>query len=155
MNAMASRFAFPRMILPLSIILNIFLVAVIAGHMIRQRSEETQTGLAHALANAEKNLPLEDAEKFRDVMRKDGPQFLKAAANLAYARNELEKLVAAETFDAAATAQALDTWENTWVSFVNDFKGTLIEALGKISPEGRRKLVDGRRLQGLRAPLFK
>jgi len=151
MNATATRSSLTRMILPFSIILNIFLVAVIAGHMIRQHSgdQEAQPILARALANVQKNLPPEDAAAFTKVMRTNAPQFTKAALDLAHARGELEKQIAAEPFDTNATSEALDAWKNAWIAFLKNFKGSLLEALDRLSPEGRRKLVEAR-VQGLR-----
>jgi len=151
MNASATRSSLKRLILPLSLVLNIFLVALIAGHMIRRHSgaEDPQPVLARALLSAQKHLPPADATTFATVMRTHAPHYTKAALDLARARLELEKQVAAEPFDTNAMNEALDSWKVAWIAFLKDFKEPLIEALEKISPEGRRKLVEAR-FPGLR-----
>ena len=51
----------------------------------------------------------------------------------------------AENFDPDAVRRALATWQAKSDQFVDQFGGTLIDALAQVSPEGRRRLVDARR----------
>jgi hypothetical protein len=62
------------------------------------------------------------------------------------ARRQLAKEITAPQYDAAKVRQALATWQTGWSSFFTDFALTLVEALGQVSLDGRRKLIAERRL---------
>ncbi len=132
---------------PASVILNVFLVAIIAGHLLRRPATEpgSDSLMARAMANVEANLSAADADAFRSTIRSNAGRYSHAAADLAHARGEIEKQVAREPFDAAATKQAVSNWRDSWGHFLDDFEDTFVEALGKISPEGRHKLIEQRR----------
>ncbi len=142
-----------RIALPISLVLNIFLIAVIGGHILHRNAYHFRSGgslLTHALANAAASLPPSDAEAFSAVMRRDAPRYKQSAADLATVREELEKQIASESFDQEAVKRALVAWRNAWSRFTDDFSDTLTEALSKVSPEGRRRLIveRGRWLEG-------
>jgi uncharacterized membrane protein len=136
-----------RIALPISIVLNLFLLALVGGHVLRSRSNEFGTGtpLMRALARAEASLPPKDAAAFGAVMRREAPRFASAEQRLAEARRGLAEEITAERFDQAGVRQALEAWQAAWNGFFADFSGTLVEALGQVSPDGRRKLVADRR----------
>lgn len=137
-----------RLALPISLVLNIFLIAVIGGHILHRDAYHFRGGgsmLTHALANAAASLPPSDAEAFGAVMRRDAPHYMQSAADLASVREELEKQIAAEPYDKDAVKRAFLAWRDTWDRFTTDFSDTLAEALSKVSPEGRRKLILERR----------
>ena len=73
-----------RIALPASILLNLFLVAVIGGHMWRVRAHEAAfvTPMARVLARAEANLPAQDAAAFGAVIRRDAPRYADAQKRL-------------------------------------------------------------------------
>jgi len=131
--------------LPASVILNLFLLAVIAGHVwhARFRAEIPGSGvvLARALARAEAILPPQDGAAFGSVIRRDAPRFAGSIVQLRRARQELDRQIVAEPFDPKAARQALRGTETAWDHFLDDFGDTLIDALGQVSPEGRRKLI--------------
>ena len=60
---------------------------------------------------------------------------------LRQSRQKLDDQLVAEHFDPAATRQALGETQLAWDHFLNDFSGTLVDALAQVSPEGRRKLI--------------
>ena len=132
-----------RIALPASIILNLFLVAVIGGHVWHARSRNDTIGvpLARAISRAEEVLPPQDAAAFGAVMRRDATHYAATAQRLKDARDELNRQLVAEPFDPEATRRALQGLETAWAHFLNDFSGTLIEGLSQVSPEGRRKLL--------------
>jgi uncharacterized membrane protein len=144
-----------RIALPVSIVLNLFLIAVIGGHIlhvrVRLRESHVDTPLARALANAESILPASDAEKFRAVIRRDAPHYMDAAHQLGEARQEVERQILAEPFDQERVNRALAGWEAAWNRFFGEFNNTLVEALAEISPEGRRQLVAKRREERAKA----
>lgn len=144
-----------RFALPASVVLNLFLVAVIGGHIWHVRTRVVVTGgpLARALAHAEAALPAPEAAKFGGVIRRDIPHYKEAAQQLGEAREQLDRQILAEQFDPEAARRALTTWGIAWNRFLNDFGPTLVEALADISPQSRRKLVSERRAERARAPL--
>jgi uncharacterized membrane protein len=135
-----------RIALPASIVLNLFLIALIGGHLVRNRLYDvnSETPLVRALARAEATLPPRDAAAFGAVMRRDLPRFAAAEKQLTDARQELRRQITAEQFNEAGVRQALDGWQAAWNRFFNDFSNPLVDALAQVSPEGRHKLVAAR-----------
>lgn len=134
-----------RIVLPVSLILNLFLMALIGGHVWRARSDDMRSEpLVRALARAEASLPPKDAAAFGAVIRREELHFAEAQKQLAAARQNVRRQVTAEHFDQAAVRRALVTWQAAWNDFFDDFSGTLVDALAQVSPEGRRKLIAAR-----------
>jgi len=134
--------------LPTSLALNVFLVAVIAGHVLRIHQIEVSPGeslVARALANAEASLSKSDATRFEAVMRRDESRYTQAAQQLAQARAEFERRVTADPFDKESTSQAFQHWQESWNNLINTLKSPLIDALAEVSPEGREKVIEQRR----------
>jgi uncharacterized membrane protein len=132
-----------RIALPASLILNLFLVALIGGHLLRREFAERsrETSLAAVLTNVEHLLPPADAAAFGAIIRRDAPRHAEATEQLTEARSELERQITNEPFDKDATQQALTTWRQSVCRFVDEFSNTLVDALSQVSPESRRKLV--------------
>ena len=132
-----------RIALPASIILNLFLIAIISGHVyhVRGRAAIAGTPLGRVLARAESVLPPQDAAAFGAVIRRDTPKFAVSGVRLREAREALESQIVAEPFDPVATRQALVATQRSWNQFIDDFGASLVEALAQVSPQGRRKLV--------------
>jgi uncharacterized membrane protein len=134
-----------RIALPASVILNLFLLAVIGGHVANAHRKgvfpRSGIPLARALARAEATLPPKDAAAFGAVISRDEPHFAKTMQELRQSRQKLDDQLVAEHFDPAATRQALGETQVAWDHFLNDFSGTLVDALAQVSPEGRRKLI--------------
>jgi uncharacterized membrane protein len=141
-----------RVLLPASIVLNLFLVAVIGSHVWQvHRSERAgELPLARALQRAEAILPPKDAARFGAVMRHDAPQFVEAARHLDAARERLRNAITADHFNKAEVSQAFAAWQAAYNNFLDDIADPLTEALSQVSPEGRRKLVAAR--EAARAP---
>ena len=132
-----------RLALPASLLLNVFFIAVIGGHLLRYNAASDRAGpsLVHALANAEAILSPPDAAAFRAVMNREEPRIAESWQQLVDARRELRRQIAAEQFNRAAAKQALSAWGQHANLFLNDFGDTLIEAFAQVSPEGRRKIA--------------
>ena len=142
--------------LSLSLLCNVFLAALIAGHFLSRRigpaaSPVASTPMAHALERAQAILSPQDAAAFREVLARDKPHYLESALRVAAARRELARQIAAEPFDPRAAGQALAAWRLSWNGFVEDFSGPLIDALSAISPDGRRRLMAERRAREQRS----
>lgn len=143
-------FDWRRMALSLSLLCNVFLVALIAGHFLSRRigpvaSPIASAPMARALERAQAILSPQDAATFRAVLVRDRSRYLQSALRVAAARRELGRQIAAEPFDPRAAGQALTAWRVSWNGFVDDFSGPLVDALSAISPDGRRRLVAERR----------
>ena len=134
-----------RIALPASLVLNLFLIAVIGGHLLRgnfTRLAAPPAGVpGRALANAMARLAPQDAAAFRRSLERDAPRFAPARQQLAERGAELARRVSAERFDPEATSQALAAWTASWDHFMASFDGPLVDALSQVSPEGRRKLM--------------
>ena len=138
-----------RIVLPASLVLNLFLIAVIGGHVLRARRFELtgEMPLARALARAEQILPPDDAAAFGAVMRRDAPKYLPAAQQLKEARAQLAQQLMATNFDQAAVHRSMTAAQTAWNTFVDKISGPLVEALAGVSVEGRRKLIAQRQAE--------
>jgi hypothetical protein len=90
-------------------LLNLFLMALIGGHLLRHGGHEVATAspsLPRILANAQASLSAPDAAAFGAVMRRDAPRYVESARKLVEARTHLERQITAQPYDAAATKQA-------------------------------------------------
>jgi hypothetical protein len=149
--------AWQRYALPVSLLLNLFLVAIIGGHFLRHRVYEPVSGspsLPRILANAQASLSSSDAAAFGTIMQRDAPRYVDSARKLAEARAALERQIAAQPYEEAAARQAFADWQVAGDRFLSDVSQPLMEALGQVSPAGRQKLVANRHKsrQGLRNP---
>jgi len=132
-----------RAVLPASITLNLFLASVIAAHFDRFhfRGEHGSGSFAQALAKAEVGLSPSDSARFDAVMRRDAPRYESAAAQLSNARRALRAQIRAEHFDPQATRAALARWQAAWGRFMDTVSDPLVDGIGQVSPEGRRRLA--------------
>lgn len=136
--------------LTVSVILNLFLAALIGGHFLRAHlhrvaAPRASTPMMRQLARIESVLPARDAAEFRSVIERDKPKFSEAAQQLVAARRALRRQVAADPFDPQAAREALAAYRTSWNRFVGDFSGPLIDALSHVSAQGRRRLVAAQR----------
>lgn len=132
--------------LSLSLLCNVFLAALIAGHFLGRRIGPAAnplgaTPMARAFERTQAILSPQDAATFRAVLMRDRSRYSQSALRVAAARRELGRRIAAEPFDPRAASQALAAWSASWNGFVSDFSGALIDALAAISPDGRHRLV--------------
>ena len=144
-----------RAALTASVLLNLFLLALIAGHLLGNGVYQGEGAvIARALTNAQRSLAPNDATAFRDVMTREAPQFAAAARTLQASRSVLAHRISAPSFDRAQTEAALARWRQDWMRFTGDFSGPLLDALGRLTPQGRHALLEERRRSGdeLRQP---
>jgi Heavy-metal resistance len=121
-----------RIALPASIVLNLFLLALIGGHLWQSQRDQADASpsLDRALANAEATLSPKDAAAFAMVLHGDAPRYVAAAQQ-----------ITAGVFTPAAVRQALAVWRAAWDRFLDEFSGPLIDAMAQLSPQGRRQLI--------------
>ena len=135
-----------RFVLPCSLLLNLFLIALIGGRLLYGRAERLAgtSMLSRLTARAEAVLPRQEAQAFKAVIEREAPRFAGAREELGAARDELMRRVTADPYDKQAALQAFFVWKKAWDGFSTDFSDTLADALTQVSAEGRRKLVAGR-----------
>ncbi|HUN25176.1 MAG TPA: periplasmic heavy metal sensor [Steroidobacteraceae bacterium] len=124
--------------------LNLFLLAVIGGHLWRAHTARAvpRTLIARVLRNVRAELSAHDAAAFGAVISRDEPRFAGSAQQLLDARRELDRQIEAERFDRAAATRALAAWRMSSNLFLDQFDSPLIDALSQVSPQGRRRLVE-------------
>lgn len=140
-----------RIALPVSLVLNMFLLAFLGGQMLRARPEVPRGDdpLARILAVVEATLPASDARLFRQTLLKGEPRYARAVKKVTEARQEMLKQVSAEPYDPVATLTALSEMEGAWTEFMDAIGGSLVDAIGQISPEGRRAVVADQKAKGI------
>ena len=141
-----------RVAFPASIVLNLFFIALIGGHVIAARDQRDFDTLAQALATAEASLPPKDASAFHKVIENKAAHYEEASRQLREARHVLGQQITAEPFNADAVRQALSNWRTAWNGFFDSFSDPLVDALSVVSPEGRRKLIADREAARRRQP---
>jgi uncharacterized membrane protein len=132
-----------RVTLSASVVLNLFLAALIVGHLWRSHQDGlgSRAPIARILANIESKLSPQDAATFHAVMTRGEPRVSQSAQQLAETRRELLHQLTANPFDEQAAKRALSTWHTSGDRFLDDFGDTLIDALAQVSPEGRRRIA--------------
>lgn len=149
-----------KLALPASVLLNLFLIALIGGHFLRESRLIAHINpavpyLSRALATAEGSMSSEDAKIFRETLKQDEARYHDSARQLEHSRADLDKAILADPFDKDAAKRALDAWQLNGDLFLNDVKDSLIDALAGISPDGRKRLIAQRHQSqggGFRAP---
>jgi uncharacterized membrane protein len=132
-----------------SILVNLFLVALIGGHLWRRdlhlNARSPTPVLDAVLARVEADLGSADAAAFHSVLERDRSNYLDDAKQIGASRDALAARIAAEPYDPVAVRAAFATWQAIWDRFLAAATGTIVDALGKVSPSGRQHLVQERR----------
>jgi len=142
------RWTWRRLVLPVSLVLNLFLVALVAGHLVRRQISEVESAnsvVATGIAMAEASLSKTDAAAFDAAMRHGAPHYEPAAKELEQTRQALDQQITSQSFDPKAVRNAFAVWQGAWNRFIDAFTDTAVDALSQISPEGREKLLIQRR----------
>src|SRR6185312_4237192 len=99
-----ARFDWRWLALALSLVCNVFLAAVIAGHFLSRRIGPVGVSIivspmTRALERTQAILSPQDAATFRTVLLRDRSRYAQAALRVAATRRELGRQIAAQTFD--------------------------------------------------------
>lgn len=105
--------------------------------------------LVRILAVAEANLPPSDAKLFREALLKEEPRYAQTVKKLVQARQEMLKQVSAEPYDPVATLAALNATQTAWTEFMEAIGPPMVDAVGVVSPEGRRRVVADQKAKGI------
>lgn len=124
-----------------SLVLNLFLVAVVSGQYLHHREGHVPV-LTRILRHVTSRLDAQDAAAFRAALHQEAPHYAQAQEDLVRARAEIDRQLLAPHFDPVATRAAMQQWQDAWNVFVGTFSDALVEAMGRLSPAGRRALVN-------------
>lgn len=132
-----------RIAFSISFALNMFLFAFLGGQMLRPTPEAPGNGdpLLRILAVAEATFSPADAKSFRQTLLKDEPKYAQTVKRLTRARQEMLKQISADPYDPVATLAAVSSMKSAWTEFMDAIDGPLVDAIGEVSLEGRRKAV--------------
>lgn len=131
-----------KVALSVSVVVNLFLIAIVGSRILLAALQPHYANpLDQALATAEESLPPKDAAAFRHVIQTEAPTYSSAAQRLAAARHAVAQQIVVDPYDADAVRRSLESWRTDWNAFFDVFRGTLVDALGAVSAEGRRKLI--------------
>ena len=138
-------FGWRRSAVAASIALNLFLLAYNGAqimHLVTSQRGGRQMFIA-VLTQAESRLSADDAARFRAVISREAPSYMREAERLGAARERISRIILAEPFDAPAARSEIATWRDAWFHFTGTFGNALVDAMGEISPKGRRDLIAG------------
>jgi hypothetical protein len=130
-----------------SIILNLFFLALIGGFFLRPIifAHQTDDPIDRAIALVEGQLGPSDAAAFDAIMTRDKAQNTEAKRQLISSRDALESELAVEPFDQARAKVAVANTRQAFDRFIEGFSATVLDALNQLSPAGRKRLVELRR----------
>jgi uncharacterized membrane protein len=131
-----------RVLLPVSVGLNVFLIFLIASHLFRYRNYRPPGKLERFLATAPLQLSAEDAQRFREVIDRDRRALLEEEAHLRRARDQVIEVLKTNPFDPQGFQQAVDQARDKRSILERSFEKSFLEAAQKISPDGRRQLAE-------------
>ncbi|MEA1677341.1 periplasmic heavy metal sensor [Nitrospirillum sp. BR 11163] len=144
MSVFSSRWRGPLLIASVGV--NLFLAGTFIPHLFRHHEVGPDHGPAPGLNYRPRPLsdilPPADAELLQKTMAPDRAdlQALEKQARESWA--EIQPLLAADTFDAHAFATALKKVADSRRAFEASRQAALIDALSRMSPEGRKKLSE-------------
>ena len=102
-------------------------------------------GFDRMVARVERALPEADRPRFRAVIEADRSRYAGALRALREAGDAVDAEIAREPFDPAAMEAALGRWSDGLAAFNAAFAGTMVRAMGEVSPEGRARIAADRR----------
>lgn len=127
-------------LLGVSVALNVFLVALIAAHLLRPAlaPPPRAEGPIGRIVDA---LPLTEAIRMRAVLDRAQPGRQAARDRVSAARREVASAIARTPYDEDGIRRALAAWQASWHDFTTDFNAVLIEALRGLSDDGRARFA--------------
>ena len=93
-----------------------------------------------------KDLPPEDADRFRATMEQHLPDIEAARARMEAARRGMSRAIGHTPFDEAALKTAMHNWQSAWNLWSDNLGAAMLDALPGLSDAGRERLAEaGRR----------
>jgi len=128
----------------LSVAANLFAAALIGAHFVlrpppRPPGPPRPEVIIERMA---RDLPPDDAARFRAATTPRLPQFAAARARMEQARAELARAMAQTPYDEGAVRTAMQAWQAAWLAMSEDLGANMLRALSELSPDGRRRLAE-------------
>lgn len=133
-----------RFVLPASLALNAFLVGMAVTLWLRPALPPPPPRPEAIIAEMAAMLPAADADILRSSFATRAPHLADRPRNRAETFDRIRRALRAEPFEAQALAAIFAEGRQTRDRIDDSIEGALIEATGKMSPEGRHKLADWR-----------
>ncbi|MDG3440574.1 periplasmic heavy metal sensor [Nitrospirillum amazonense] len=144
MSVFSSRWRGPLLIASVGV--NLFLAGTFVPHLLRHHEVGPERGPAPGLNYRPRPLsdilPPADAELLQKAMAPDRADFQALEKQARESWAEIQPLLAAEPFDAQAFAAALRKVADSRRAFEASRQSALVDALSRMSPEGRKKLSE-------------
>ncbi|HLI12965.1 MAG TPA: periplasmic heavy metal sensor [Alphaproteobacteria bacterium] len=137
-----------RIVVFISLALNVFLIGFVVARLVRPewRSPRPPPGGPDAIvARLSSKLDGKDAATLRAAFDSDKADLTQRFAELQSARRELRTKLMAEPFDHEALAKAMADLRTRHDAFIAEVQDALLKAVDQLSPEGRRRLLSGKR----------
>ena len=125
----------------LSVAGNLFAVALIGSHL-AMRAPHGPPSSAAIVEHMARDMPPDDAARFRDIMSQDKQQNDLARARMEAARRALSRAIGSTPYDEEAVRHAMHDWQQAWLEWSNDLGASLLKAFAGLSPDGRRSLAE-------------
>ena len=119
---------------------NLFCAALIGAHLLRPA--RAMPGLDGAVEHMARDLPSDDAERFRAVLARERAWREDARRRMDQARAELSRSIGSTPYDEAAVRARMAALQARRAEASGRFGEVLIVAIGTLSPEGRARLAD-------------
>lgn len=135
----------------LSVALNVFLVALIAAHLLRPSLAPAAVPRGGGpLGRLIAQLPPDEADKVRAVIDRERPSYQAARDKVSAAHREVAAAIGRTPYDEAAVRSALADWQASWHEFSTRFNIVFLDAVRTLSDQGRAKLADAARAEDAR-----
>ena len=133
-----------QIVLFASLALNLFLVGfLVARGLSHAWHHEEPRGPQAIVERLTRHLSGADAEVMRSAFQANQDKLAAAFSDLQQARREMRARIAADPYDPDALAKAAADVQVKWQAFIAALQDTILPAVGKLSPEGRRHLLPG------------
>lgn len=135
----------------LSVALNVFLVALIAAHLVRPSLTPAAPPRGGGpLGRLIAQLPPDEADKVRAVLDRERPSYQAARDKVSAAHREVAAAIGRTPYDEAAVRSALADWQASWHEFSTRFNIVFLDAVRTLSDQGRARLADAARAEDAR-----
>ena len=135
----------PRVVLAVSLLANIFLIGVVTGHLFEgKRAPAPFPGQGAVSWVRSSKLPPEDKRTFAAVMRSHHEMLEAKRAALKSAKAALQAAVTTPVYDRSKVAAAFADVRHASVDSQEATQAALVEALATLSPAARASLLPAR-----------
>jgi uncharacterized membrane protein len=122
---------------------NVFAAGLIGAHFTMRRPHPPGPPRAEAMVeHMARELPPEDAARFRAVMQPRLHEIDAARARTDQARAAMFRAMRQTPYDEAKVRQTMKDLQTSWVALSDGLNDSTLAALADLSPDGRRRLAE-------------